>query len=245
MSKRHLEAPARLAAALLVTALSLGCGAGAQVDAANKKIASLQGQLRSARKDNARIARKINALERRIKALEGRLRPHRQRAGELPFRGGTLKRSDHGDVRYANGKRVARAGQRGKKAHLGKHLDGRRGAVLGFWATWCKPCISDPELVHLKHLQKQLRPYDVELVSVLIDDLDKALSHAKAPRWLYPLWFVRDGHMEMLPRKLVQKVGLGLPLFVIVGPDGELRWHHQGKLTDAAVRDIVTAAARL
>ena len=116
---------------------------------------------------------------------------------------------------------------------------------MAFWATWCKPCIADEELRRLGHLSAALAQYDVPLVSVLIDDLRKAQAHAKASRWFYPLAFIKDGHMQMLPRSMVEKVGLGLPLFVILDRNGTLRWHHKGKLTPAHVRDLVTAAARL
>lgn len=225
-----------------VAALS---GCGGQGKAAAGETAELRRELDAERQKSRALAGSVAKLKADVAALQTRLMPLQQRTGVAAFDGGQLKRGSGASVELVNGTVVSAAGGRGKKVSLRKHLAARRGAVIGFWATWCKPCIADEELAHLKRLQVELGRYDVDLVSVLIDDLDKAIGHEKAARWLYPLWFVKDGHMAMLPRALVQRVGLGLPLFVLVTPDGAVKWLHGGKLQDAAVVDLITAAALL
>ena len=126
---------------------------------------------------------------------------------------------------------------------MSRHLQGFNGYVVSYWATWCVPCISDEELVLLHELQRQLRRHNVELVSIVVDELGKVRSHQKAPRWLYPLWHKQDAHMEMLPRSFITQVGLGLPLFLVVGRDGRIRYYYNSKLDPAAIRDMVSAVA--
>ena len=126
---------------------------------------------------------------------------------------------------------------------MASHLRKRDGVVVAFWATWCKPCIADEELVHLRDLQRALSRKGGELVSVAVDeDLETVRSHGKADRWLYPLWHREDGHLEMLPREFVERTGLSLPLFVVASGSGEVRAWWKDKLSEEAVRELVKAA---
>ncbi len=228
-----------------VTALSMhGCGDASANERHQRDLARLRADLNKERARVSKLQATVKRLKSDIAGLKKRLVPFEQRTFAKPFRGGRVKRSS-GDLELPSGVRVVGVGERGKKTSLRRHIAGFRGGLFGYWATWCKPCTSKEELHHLRVLQKQLRPYHVDLVSVLIDDLKKAQASPKAGKWLYPFWFVKDGHMQMLPRSMVQKMGLGLPFFLLTDNEGRIRWHHRGKLDDAAVRDFITAAARL
>ena len=243
--RRRLHSAIALVSLASLAALTCGCGEGAAVQRAQRDVDRVRKELAAERANVARLRKQIAGLEGQVASLRQRLKPFEQRAGLAPFSGGTISRANGAPLETIAGVRVEGAQDRGKKQALGKHLAEQRGAVIGFWATWCKPCIADEELAHMKKMRAQLKPYGVDFVSVLIDDLGKAQSHTKASQWLYPLWFVKDGHMNMLPRSMVQRVGLGLPFFLVVDRRGAIRWFHKGKLEADTVRDLVTAAARL
>ncbi len=211
-----------------------------------------QAELGEARTEVAARDRQLEALQAevatlkgRVAAVEARLRPHDQRAGRVPFGGGRLRAARDMKVRLPTGTVVEDASGKGGKRPLQRQLTGHRGAVIAFWATWCKPCTSAEELALLRELRSGLRQYDADLISVLVDDRDKALADARAATWLYPFWFISDGHLEMLPRALIEQTGVGLPIFLVVRPDGALRWSHGGRLDEAIVADLITAAARI
>lgn len=239
-----------IACALAVAAALLACGC-ASTDHVHPMP---EGTVRVSEADWSRMAAaaarvrpleaSVETLSERIARLEGRLDPIEQRVELASFRSDRLERLAGGDRRVGlpEGSHVTRAGARPAKRSLARHLANFDGYVISFWATWCVPCISDEELAHLGHLQRQLRRNNVELVSMAIDDLDKVLAHPKAPRWLYPLWHRDDGHLDIMPRALVEAVGVNLPLFLIVSADGEVCQYYNRKLDDTAVRDIVTAA---
>jgi hypothetical protein len=128
---------------------------------------------------------------------------------------------------------------------LSDHVRTSGGAVITFWATWCVPCTSDEELAHLRELQGYLRRHDIPLVSIAVDELATVQAHPKSRAWLYPFWHRMDAHIEMLPRSFVMTHGIGLPLFLVIGGDGEIRYFYNRQLDAAAVRDLVSAAAAL
>ena len=192
-------------------------------------------------------AAKIKPLEQQIKSLKQRLRHVEERVGLAQFNPSKLKRmpASESQLIQPNAVQVTAMGDRGKKLKLDRYLKNFDGAVFAYWATWCKPCTSPKELAHLKHLQKQLRRHNIELVSVVIDSLEKAQADPRAPNWLYPFWFKKDAHLEMLSRAFIQRVGMGLPLFLVVSRSGEVRYYLNDKLSDSTVRDLVTATAKV
>jgi thiol-disulfide isomerase/thioredoxin len=144
-----------------------------------------------------------------------------------------------------NAVKVSELGGAAKKHNLGDFIRGFDGAVIAYWATWCKPCTSPKELAHLKDLQRQLRRHNIELVSIVIDSLDKARQDPRARNWLYPFWYKNAAHLEMLPRSFIQRMGVNLPLFLVVSPSGDIKYYLNDKLSDVAVRDLVTATANV
>ena len=97
----------------------------------------------------------------------------------------------------------------------------------------------------MESLRRQLARYNVSVVSLAIDDLDKVLSHPKASQWHYPLWFKKGGHIELLPQQFIEQAGMGLPLFVLLDRDGLIHYTYKRKLDDDLVNELVDAALSL
>ena len=186
-------------------------------------------------------------LKRELEVVRAELRTMRRQLGALLRRAGfTTSRvaavqpmTPVVKARLGDGIRIEDRLQKGKRSSLSSMLKLYDGLVISLWATWCVPCISDEELHHLRKLRAQLRRSGFALVSVAIDDLDKVKQHPKAAKWLYPLYFQRDAHLNMVPKAFVQKYGMGLPLFLLVSKSGRIHYFRKNKLDAAAVDGIV------
>lgn len=186
----------------------------------------------------------IAALERERQALTAAVEVANQRLGLAPFAPAGLERGDF-TVKLPDALRVDGRAQKPRKASLARAVgDARRGLVLAYWATWCKPCTSDEELARLAKLRAELATQGAELAFLAIDGIDKVLSDPRADRWLYPLWQRDQGHLEMLPEAFVRRGGLDLPLMLVVGKGGRVSWVRRGALDDDAARDLLTAVIR-
>lgn len=198
-----------------------------------------------------RVAQQMAALEQRVVRLEAALNQTRarldraeQRLGLRPFDPQSLRQASGGALNLGKAKRLAKPGGRASTRSLKQHVAEGRGAVFALWATWCKPCIADAELAHLRDLRASL-PKDVPLINVACDGIDKVKAHAKADRWLYPLWQKNDGHIDLLPKRFIDQNGLGLPLFVVVDAQGQMRWWRNAALSDGVIDELITAATVL
>ena len=114
--------------------------------------------------------------------------------------------------------------------------------LLALWATWCKPCVSPQEQVHLRDLEKKLSTYGIPLLSIGVDDWSKI--NRSRNRWFYPLWSVKDAHMNLSPERLIREVGLGLPLFFLRLPDGTVPYYLAETLSTQSVQEWVTVSVR-
>jgi thiol-disulfide isomerase/thioredoxin len=239
LSRPRRRRPELLAALLLLTACGASAPAPARASsdeedplaAAQRQVQSLTQQLQSLQTENAALRARLDAAEQRLGLV-----PYRP-AALKPLQGDGRALEAGGDSLY-----VGEAGGRPAKRNLAKTLGSADVTVVSFWATWCGPCTSDAELEHLRHLETQLARHGVGLVSLAVDEVAKVQGHAKADRWLYPLWQRQDGHLKMLPRALMEKVGVGLPVFLVVDRAGQVAWYRNQALDEAAVGELVTAA---
>ncbi len=231
---------ARVAARLLPFIFLCSCAtSGPAIPSGTVFVTSAEmQQLRTAVSELRTLQQQNRILLKRIGALEARV-------GLRPFEPRALKGVDGMLLQPRSGTFVTTPDARAQKKSFKKHLASYDGYVLAFWATWCKPCTSPEELARLQDLQTRLKRSNVELVSVLIDDLGKARSDRRAASWLYPFWFQEDAHLDMLPKAFIQRVGLNLPLFLVVSRTGELRYFYNAALTEEVLREIVTATARI
>lgn len=137
---------------------------------------------------------------------------------------------------------VASPGAKGQSVSLKKRVASSRAVIFSFWATWCVPCTSTEELAHLRELRHQLRRHGMDLVSMAIDDLEKVQGDDRAGAWLYPLYFKKAGHIDLLPQSFIEASDIGLPLFLVVAQDGAIHYVHQNKLSAESVAELVDAA---
>lgn len=202
------------------------------------RLRGLEGALAA---EKARVAE----LERALADARDALLVAEQRLGRAPFSPTTLVRADF-TLKLPDADKLDAPGGRGKKTNLGRALGGtRRGALVAFWATWCKPCTTPDELQRLERLKRELADQGVDLVFFSVDEtLAVVTGDARASGWLYPLWQRDNGHLEMLPRSWVQSQGVELPLMLVVSPDGKVSWARKGALDDLSMRDLLTAVMR-
>jgi cytochrome c biogenesis protein CcmG/thiol:disulfide interchange protein DsbE len=100
--------------------------------------------------------------------------------------------------------------------------------VLNFWASWCQPCRQEFPL--LRQL-KAAHP-DVVVLGVVFQDGDSpARAFLKAQRATWP--GLRDPNAQIADAYGVHAKP-GIPISVLVGPDGTIRGRQVGPLPDAA-----------
>lgn len=139
-------------------------------------------------------------------------------------------------VRY-----MERSGARAQKRNLAALLQ-RGPSLIALWATWCTPCVSPQEQAHLRRLRERLKPYGVPLISIGVDEWSKV--RRDKGRWFYPLWHLKDAHLNLTPEVIFKEVGLGLPLFFLRLPDGSAPYYLAQTLSDESVEEWVTLAVR-
>ena len=241
----------RLARCLLLAVVGswlISCASGPEIppDAVFLSPQQYEEMRRAAAEADAAKAR-ISAMEERLAKLHGEMEAVLTRSALKAYQPRRLSPMIGGPQRAALSDAVVikKRGDKPRKRRLEAVVGGSQATILSFWATWCVPCISDEELAHMESLRRQLARYNVSVVSLAIDDLDKVLSHPKASQWHYPLWFKKGGHIELLPQQFIEQAGMGLPLFVLLDRDGLIHYTYKRKLDDDLVNELVDAALSL
>lgn len=110
--------------------------------------------------------------------------------------------------------------------------------LLNVWATWCAPCRQEiPELqaLHDQHAADGLR-----VIGVTVDSRSAAedvRTFIEEFGMTYEIWWDPD-------QTSVSKFrAVGVPLTVLIGPEGRIRWRHLGVLKpdDPSLRDAIDA----
>lgn len=102
-----------------------------------------------------------------------------------------------------------------------------RPVLLNVWATWCHPCRE--ELPVLQKLHEANASRGLTLVGVSIDATGAADAIEEfAGRYgvTYTLWHDPDNTVSAVFQ------GIGVPLSVLIGPDGVIRWKHLGPVRE-------------
>lgn len=229
-------------AALLVTGtlVALGCAGrpeeNPQLRQVRSELSELKDEVRSLRRDAQARTEKIAELGARERLLETRL-------GLRPFRPKVLK-SGQKSWRFLpdEAQLIEAYGQTPRRVQMQAYTQSYDAYVVAVWATWCKPCTSPEELEQLRRLKGQLERQGSTVIGVAIDSLKKVQTHRKAPRWHYPVWHRDDANIEWLPKAFIKKVGLSLPLFLVVSGNGQVLYWHSAPLSDGIREEMVSAA---
>ena len=216
------------------------------------EVVALKGQVEALREESREQRERLRALAEERDALAARLALAETRLGARPFspraltpmralapQGGREARSPL--PKQLKARHLSSSGDKPLQRDLSALLE-EGPALIALWATWCKPCVSPEEQAHLRHLRAALTPLGVPLVSLGVDDWSKV--EAGRARWFYPLWHLKDAHVQLTPEVIFKKVGLGLPLFFLRLPGGEVPFVLSQTLSDESVEEWVTAAAR-
>jgi thiol-disulfide isomerase/thioredoxin len=107
-----------------------------------------------------------------------------------------------------------------------KDLRGHR-VILNFWASWCEPCRAEFPVLR----QLVLEHPDVRLLGVVFQDTDgpaRAFLRAEGATWPG----VRDPAGQIASGYDVHSKP-GIPVSVLIGPDGAVRARHLGPIQDS------------
>lgn len=115
-----------------------------------------------------------------------------------------------------------------------------RGApvLLNVWATWCAPCRQ--EIPELQALHEQHAADGLRVIGVTVDSRSAAedvRTFIEEFGMTYEVWWDPD-------QTSVSKFrAIGVPLTVLIGPEGRIRWRHLGVLKpdDPSLRDAIDA----
>lgn len=115
-----------------------------------------------------------------------------------------------------------------------------RGApvLLNVWATWCAPCRE--EIPELQALHETFGPRGLRVVGVTVDSRSAAEDVRRFMDqygMTYEIWWDPD------QTSVSAFEAMGVPLTVLIGPDGRIRWRHMGAVPpgDPDLREAVEA----
>jgi peroxiredoxin len=116
-----------------------------------------------------------------------------------------------------------------------------RTVLLNVWATWCHPCREELPVLQQLHETHASRGLVIVGVSIDASGSHGAIAEFAANYGVtYPLWHDPDNTVSAVFQ------GIGVPLSVLIGPDGIIRWKHLGpvRANDAALAAALEEALR-
>lgn len=97
--------------------------------------------------------------------------------------------------------------------------------LLNVWATWCAPCRQ--EIPELQALHERYAPEGLRVVGVTVDSRsaeDDVRAFIREFGMTYEVWWDPD------QTSVTRFEAMGVPLTVLIGPEGRIRWRHLGVL---------------
>ena len=113
-------------------------------------------------------------------------------------------------------------------------FDGRP-TLFNFWATWCKPCLSEMPL--LQSLSES-HSKQLDVVGIAIDDPGQVGEFVAELGISYPI-LIGTSDVRETQRRFGNPDGM-LPYSVLVDADGIICWRHLGKLDEAMLDEALT-----
>ena len=100
-------------------------------------------------------------------------------------------------------------------------MQGHKGVVLDFWATWCGPCLR--AMPDLEEVHREFAERGVVVVALnLGEDPERARSFIKRQGYTFRVGADQD-------RAIAERFGVrAIPTLVVVGTDGRIAWTRVG-----------------
>jgi thiol-disulfide isomerase/thioredoxin len=122
----------------------------------------------------------------------------------------------------------------GSRYDLAQHRG--RWVVINFWATWCGPCLEE-----MPQLSKLAQRGDVDVIGLAYEDIEPAaMKEFLATRKpAYPIAI-----LDTMNPPADFETPRGLPMTVIVAPDGSVAKTVLGPVTTAMIEQAIAAGGR-
>jgi thiol-disulfide isomerase/thioredoxin len=106
--------------------------------------------------------------------------------------------------------------------------------LIDFWATWCGPCIQ--AMPKLQKLHTEFKDKDFAIVSISVDEETESVFSFQE-KWKMP-WY--NAHEPQQSDK-IRKMGImGVPHYILLGPDRKVLSHDQSLLRSNKVSEVVS-----
>ncbi len=106
--------------------------------------------------------------------------------------------------------------------------EGGRPVLLVFWSMFCPPC--QEEMPFLAGLSRKLGPRGLRVISINVDGTGMAravATYARQQKLPFPVAMDEKSDGQFV---FARAYGVtGTPTLFLVGPDGRIRWNHEGR----------------
>jgi len=106
--------------------------------------------------------------------------------------------------------------------------------LIDFWATWCGPCIQ--AMPKLQKLNTEFKDEDFAIVSISVDEEPESVLSFQE-KWEMPWYNAREPQQG----DKIRKMGImGVPHYILLGPDRKVLSHDQSLLRSEKVSEVVS-----
>lgn len=108
--------------------------------------------------------------------------------------------------------------------------------LLNVWATWCAPCRQ--EIPELQEIHQTYAPQGLRVIGVTVDSRS---ATADVRQFIEQFGMTYDVWLDPDQSSVSGFGAVGVPLTVLIGPEGRIRWRHLGVLEpgDADLREAI------
>lgn len=113
--------------------------------------------------------------------------------------------------------------------------------LVNFWATWCAPCRREIPL--LKQVQARHGADGLQVIGVAVDFQEDVEAYAESAEFNYPILIGQEDAMAAAETSGIDF--LGLPVTMLVSPEGDLIKIHMGEIMENHIEQIVDVVGRM